>query len=507
MAEGELLTIADELYGLPLRRLHAGPRRAGQGAQGATRPCRARGEGAEEALAGRLGGQPAGPARGRAGRPGARPSGRRCGRRRPASTGDELRALTRQRRQLTAAVTTRARGVAADEGVRVTQAVADQVEATLTAAMLDARRRRRGAQRAAGRGPGGDRGGRGRRGRGGGGAGGARLRAPARARPRAVPAARPARRTRPGARTRSAREAAEEALAGRGGVEEATEALEAAEAAVATLEARGAPGPGRDRRAAQQARRARGGGRGDRRGARRRRGRAAAEAEPRPWRTARDAGCATCRGRAATLEELSGSDLRPSPSSARRRRSSGGGRRRRCARSPAGSKRRSSCQVSRRSSVEDQTPAPRPARNAAPRRGGLDDLRPLDGYADLVGLDLAEQVVGGRAAVDPQRAVPAPVGIVSSTSRTSNAIASSVARTMWRAGGAAGEPDDQAARVRVPVRGAEPGQRGHEDHALGVRRRSPRSRRSRPRSRRSAARRAATARPRRSRRSRPRWRR
>ena len=52
--------------------------------------------------------------------------------------GAELRALTKQRRQLTAAVTSRARGVAADEGVRVTQAVADQVEATLTAAMLDA---------------------------------------------------------------------------------------------------------------------------------------------------------------------------------------------------------------------------------------------------------------------------------------------------------------------------------------------------------------------------------
>jgi hypothetical protein len=52
--------------------------------------------------------------------------------------GAELRALTRQRRQLTSAVTTRARAAAADEGVRVTQAVADQVEATLTAAMLDA---------------------------------------------------------------------------------------------------------------------------------------------------------------------------------------------------------------------------------------------------------------------------------------------------------------------------------------------------------------------------------
>lgn len=51
--------------------------------------------------------------------------------------GEELRALTRQRRQLTAAVTTRARGLAGELGVKVTPAVADQVEATLTAAMID----------------------------------------------------------------------------------------------------------------------------------------------------------------------------------------------------------------------------------------------------------------------------------------------------------------------------------------------------------------------------------
>jgi hypothetical protein len=53
--------------------------------------------------------------------------------------GEELRALTRQRRQLTAAVTSGARALASGEGVKVTQSVADQVEATLTAAMLDAR--------------------------------------------------------------------------------------------------------------------------------------------------------------------------------------------------------------------------------------------------------------------------------------------------------------------------------------------------------------------------------
>lgn len=51
---------------------------------------------------------------------------------------DQLRELTKQRRQLTAAVTSTARGLAREHGLKVTQAVADQVEATLTAAMVDA---------------------------------------------------------------------------------------------------------------------------------------------------------------------------------------------------------------------------------------------------------------------------------------------------------------------------------------------------------------------------------
>ena len=51
--------------------------------------------------------------------------------------GAELRALTKQRRQLTSAVTARARALAADEGVRVTQSVADEVEGTLTAGLVD----------------------------------------------------------------------------------------------------------------------------------------------------------------------------------------------------------------------------------------------------------------------------------------------------------------------------------------------------------------------------------
>jgi chromosome segregation ATPase len=51
--------------------------------------------------------------------------------------GEELRALTRQRRQLTHALADTARELARDEGTRLTTAVVDQVEGVLTAAMLD----------------------------------------------------------------------------------------------------------------------------------------------------------------------------------------------------------------------------------------------------------------------------------------------------------------------------------------------------------------------------------
>lgn len=49
----------------------------------------------------------------------------------------QLREFTKQRRRLTASVTTAARRMAREEGVKTTEAVADQVEATLTAAMLE----------------------------------------------------------------------------------------------------------------------------------------------------------------------------------------------------------------------------------------------------------------------------------------------------------------------------------------------------------------------------------
>jgi hypothetical protein len=51
--------------------------------------------------------------------------------------GDALRELTRQRRQLTTAVTHQGRTLAAELGQKVTEAVADQVQETLHAAMVD----------------------------------------------------------------------------------------------------------------------------------------------------------------------------------------------------------------------------------------------------------------------------------------------------------------------------------------------------------------------------------
>jgi chromosome segregation ATPase len=51
--------------------------------------------------------------------------------------GDDLRALTRQRRQLTHALADTARELAHEHDVRLTAAVVDQVEGMLTAAMLD----------------------------------------------------------------------------------------------------------------------------------------------------------------------------------------------------------------------------------------------------------------------------------------------------------------------------------------------------------------------------------
>ena len=223
------------------------------------------------------------------------PSGPRCGRRRPSLAGDELRALTRQRRQLTAAVTGRARAVAAEHGLRVTGGGLRPGRGH--AHRRDPRRGLRpgGAQRAAGRRP---------------------QRAPASTRSTsgaaiAVPEALGLDRQPPRGRahrrgpsctsyptpTRTGRHATRPVPGSRRRRQELTSAREAL--AVGRCRRRGArgagaPGPGRDRRAAPAAGRARGARRGGRRGAgggrgrahrgRGRRSRRRSGAGTRPWR-------------------------------------------------------------------------------------------------------------------------------------------------------------------------------------------------------------------------------
>jgi hypothetical protein len=98
---------------------------------------------------------------------------------------------------------------------------------------------------------------------------------------------------------------------------------------------------------------------------------------------------------------------------------------------------------------------------------GLDELRPLHLDADLVGLDLAEQVVGGGAAVDAQRRTLVGHRLEHIADLERDRLQGGADEVRPRR--AAGDADDQAARVRVPVRGAEAGQRGHEhDSFRGV---------------------------------------
>ena len=143
MAElfGDLLSIADELYGLPLSEFTPARDARAKELKGSdlAGPVKAPWPAFDRGL----GRQPAGPPRDReTGRAGA--GGRDRATEAQASMSGELRSLTRQRRpSFTAAVTTQARRTARR---RVTDAVADQVEATLTAAMVD-ERCARGAQR------------------------------------------------------------------------------------------------------------------------------------------------------------------------------------------------------------------------------------------------------------------------------------------------------------------------------------------------------------------------
>ena len=264
----DLLDIADELYGLSMAssRRPATPRPRSSRA-----PTWPPGQGAEEADRRGVGRQHAGPARDRAGRPGAGGQERRCGTRRSRST---ARSCASDPPAPSAhegghhAGPRRGRAI----GLKVTQAVADQVEGSLTAACstptaprrcaaacssapVERRARRVGAGAAVALPEA---------------LGFAATSAPAPAEQR--PVARPEGRAGPGRRHQEAGRGRGRARGGGGGEE-------AARATYGEAERRGdrAGGPvhaapGRDRRAQAEDRRARGDGRGGRGGARRGRG-------------------------------------------------------------------------------------------------------------------------------------------------------------------------------------------------------------------------------------------
>ena len=110
-----LLEIADELYGLALADFTPARDARAKQLKAEDAALAAQVKALRKPALGGVGGQPARAPRDRAGRPGPR---RRRGPARAQAelAGEELRALTRQRRQLTAAVTTRARAVAAERG-------------------------------------------------------------------------------------------------------------------------------------------------------------------------------------------------------------------------------------------------------------------------------------------------------------------------------------------------------------------------------------------------------
>ena len=121
---------------------------------------------------------------------------------------------------------------------------------------------------------------------------------------------------------------------------------------------------------------------------------------------------------------------------------------------------------------------PGQVRRAERRR--LGHLRPHDGDAEQVGLKLQQAVVGGRAAVDAQLRQLDP-GVVSHRVEQvgdleRDALQGGPGDVPGRR--AARDPDDGAARVRIPVRRAQAGEGRHEvDAAVVGHRRAPAPRR------------------------------
>ena len=114
---------------------------------------------------------------------------------------------------------------------------------------------------------------------------------------------------------------------------------------------------------------------------------------------------------------------------------------------------------------------PRQQRGAERRR--LGHLGDGDRDAEHVGLELHQPAVDRRGAVGAQLGERLAAGAVHRPHGVDGLVGHRLQRGARevRAAAAAGEPDDRPARVRVPVRRAEPGQRGDEvDAVVGVQR-------------------------------------
>ena len=111
---------------------------------------------------------------------------------------------------------------------------------------------------------------------------------------------------------------------------------------------------------------------------------------------------------------------------------------------------------------------PGEVRGAERRR--LGHLRPHDRHAEQVGLKLHQQLLAGGAAVDAQlRQIDSRVGL-HRFEQVGDLEGDALERGAGDVAGgrAAREPDDRAARVGIPVRRAQAGERGHEVDAAAV---------------------------------------
>jgi len=117
---------------------------------------------------------------------------------------------------------------------------------------------------------------------------------------------------------------------------------------------------------------------------------------------------------------------------------------------------------------------PEPDRESGERRGAerrhLEQRRPLDHRAEDVGLELHQEVVGRRTAVDAQRVQLDPGVGLHAVDDVARLIGDRLERRAHDvlARGAARDADQEAARLLVPVGCAEPGERRHEIDARRI---------------------------------------